>query len=282
MGPRDTKVWSSGVSEQGNEQQAAASWSSTIPPMRFESVPDVDARYWTVMTLASIFGCNTGDDCSYYAGWNHWIGLGPLALIFCALLLGERRTAGQTQAWYWATVIVLRTAATNLADLATHTFGFPYLKVILVLAVFQALVVWPVVPRLLAVGKDRPARPATDGWYWLSLLSAGTLGTAMGDWVAEELHVSTGYGTILLGVVYGLVLAMGRRSRWTRKVTYWSSVVAVRAAGTTAGDWLAFREDPGLHNGLHLGLPLSTAISGALFFGCLIAWKTRTSAALCE
>ncbi len=242
--------------------------------MRYGSVPAIDARYWTAMTLASIFGCNAGDDCSYYAGWNHWIGLGPLALIFAALLFSERRSAGQTQGWYWAVVIVLRTAATNLADLATHTFGLPYLKVILGLAALQAIFVWAVPSRLPALGTDLPGRPATDGWYWLSLLTAGTLGTTVGDWVAEELHVSTGYGTLLLGVVYVLILAMGRREQWTPKASYWLAVIAVRAAGTTAGDWLAFREDPGLHNGLHLGLPLSTALSGSVFLACLYAWKT--------
>ena len=270
------------MSEQSIEQRAVAvNRSSIIRPMQFGSVPDVDARYWTLMTLASIFGCNTGDDCSYYAGWNHWIGLGPLALIFFALLLGERRAAGRTEAWYWAVVIVLRTAATNLADLATHTFNWPYPKVIVILAVLQALVVWPVLPRLLAVGTDRLGRPATNGWYWLSLLTAGTLGTAIGDWVAEELHLGTGYGTLLLGLGFALVLVGGRRVRWVSKATYWPAVVAVRAAGTTAGDWIAFREDPGLHNGLHLGLPLSTAFSGALFLGCLFAWRARSSAKLC-
>ena len=263
------------------EHEAAAGRRCTIGPMRFGNVPTVDARYWTIMTLASIFGCNTGDDCSYYAGWNHWIGLGPLALIFAALLLGERRSTAQTQTWYWTVVIVLRTAATNLADLATHTFGLPYLTVILGLAAFQVLVIWTVPPRLLSTATDSLGRPATDGWYWLSLLTAGTLGTAMGDWVAEELHLSTGYGTVLLGLVYLLVLAWGRRGRWTTKAAYWLAVVAVRAAGTTAGDWLAFREDPGLHNGLHLGLPISTALSGTLFVACLLAWRTQAVPASC-
>ena len=246
---------------------------SIIRPMRFGSVPAVNTRYWTLMTLASIFGCNTGDDCSYYAGWNHWIGLGPLALIFALLLLGERRSAVQTTAWYWTVVIVLRTAATNLADLATHTFSVPYLKVLLGLAALQALAVWLVPRQLIPEDTDMPRRPATYGGYWLSLLTAGTLGTAMGDWVAEELHVSTGYGTLLLGLVYLLVLAMGKRGRWTTKPAYWLAVIAARAAGTTAGDWLAFREDSGLHNGLHLGLPLSTAISGTLFLVCLFLWR---------
>ena len=264
------------------EQVGSGTRSSIIRPMRFGNVPDVDARYWTLMTLASIFGCNTGDDCSYYAGWNHWIGLGPLALLLAALLFGERQSTRRTQAWYWASVVVLRTAATNLADLATHTFGLPYLDVILVLAVLQALVVLPVAPRLLAVETDWPGRPSTNGWYWLALITAGTLGTTMGDWMAEELHLSTGYGTLLLGVAYLLILAGGRRVHWTTKVTYWPTVVAVRAAGTTAGDWLAFQDTPGLHNGLHLGLPMSTTISGTLFLGCLFAWKTRSVAAASE
>ena len=261
-----------GVSEQRNEQDSAdASRTSNIRPMRSGSVPAINGRYWAIMTLASVFGCNTGDDCSYYAGWNHWIGLGPLALIFTFLLLGERRSAGQTEAWYWAVVIVLRTAATNLADLATHTFSLPYLKVILGLAAFQALAVWRVSPRSMLVDKGIAGRPTADGWYWLSLLTAGTLGTAAGDWVAEELHFGTGYGTLLLGTMYMLILAIGKPRQWTAKAAYWLAVIAVRAAGTTAGDWLAFREDPGLHNGLHLGLPLSTAISGTLFLVSLLA-----------
>ena len=145
-----------------------------IRPMHRVNVPDVDARYWTAITLASIFGCNLGDCFSFYAHWNHWIGLAPLAAIFAALLLAERRSAHATQAWYWTVVIVLRAAATNLADLATHTFEWPYLRVILGLAVLQVVVVWPVVSRSVTQGGERPGRPVTSGWYWVSLLTAGT------------------------------------------------------------------------------------------------------------
>jgi uncharacterized membrane-anchored protein len=196
-----------------NEQAKDSGWPSIIRPMRYANVPAVDARYWTAITLASIFGCNLGDCLSFYAHWNHWIGLGPLAVIFVALLFGERQSAFTTQAWYWTIVIVLRAAATNLADLATHTFEWPYPRVILGLAVIQALVVCPVLPRLISAGNNRTGRPATNGWYWLSLLTAGTLGTAIGDWTAEELHLGTGYGTLVLGAIFAVVLAMGSRLR---------------------------------------------------------------------
>jgi len=256
---------------------AHLNWTSVIPPMKYANVPTVGARYWTAISLASVFGCNLGDFVSLYLHWGHWLGLFPLALIFAALVVGERYSARTTEAWYWTVVIVLRTAATNIADLATHTFEWPYPRVILGLTVIQALVILPVLPRLVPSGSDRTGRPATDGWYWISLLTAGALGTAIGDWVAEDLHLGTGGGTLVLSAVFAVILALGRQSRWTTKASYWLAIVAVRSAGTTAGDWLAFREKPGLSNGLHLGLPLSTAFTCALFAGTLFLWSARRS-----
>jgi uncharacterized membrane-anchored protein len=115
---------------------------------------------------------------------------------------------------------VLRTAATNIADLATHTFDLPYSWVIASLELLQVLVVLPVLPRLPATGIDCAGRPAADGWYWASLLTAGTLGTAIGDCMAEEFQLGTGVGTLLLGAIFAAILAAGTRSRWsTRPVT---------------------------------------------------------------
>ena len=258
-----------------SKQAAALAQQAIIQPMQHANVPKVDARYWTAITMAGIFGCNVGDCISFYLHWNHWIGLVPLTVVFAALLFAERHSARTAQAWYWAVVIVLRAAATNLADLATHTFEWPYPIVILGLAVVQVLVVAPVLPRRLESATDRTGRPATNGWYWASLLTAGTLGTAIGDWVAEKLHFGTGYGTILLSAIFAVVLALGSRSRWTTKASYWLAIIAVRSAGTTAGDWLAFRDDPGLRNGLNLGLPISTVLTCVLFLGTLLLWHSR-------
>ena len=257
------------------EQRAGLSWPRLIRPMRFKNVPPVDARYWIAITLASILGCNAGDCISYYAGWNHWIGLLPLGIVFTALLFAERRSNYVSPAWYWAVLIVLRAAATNLADLATHTFEWPYPRVILGLVVLQALIVLPVPARIVSLTGDRSGRPSTSDWYWLCLLTAGTLGTAVGDWVAEALHFGTGYGTLLLGAVFMVVLALGSRSHWMTKGGYWLAIIAVRAAGTTAGDWLAFRDEPGLKNGLNLGLPVSTALTCVLFVGAMILGRRR-------
>jgi uncharacterized membrane-anchored protein len=118
-----------------------------------------------------------------------------------------------------------------------------------------------------------------DGWYWASLLTAGTLGTAIGDGVAEDLHLGTGWGTLALGAITLVVIGLGARSRWSTKAAYWLAIVAVRAAGTTAGDWLAFRDSGGLIDGLRLGLPLSTALTGAVFVLTLALWRPAPTVA---
>lgn len=241
---------------------------SPVLAMRPASVPRLGARYWTAISLASVAGCNLGDFVSLYLHLGHWLGLPPLALLFAGLIIGERRSGKGGEVWYWSTIIVLRTAATNLADLATHTFQLSYPWVIAGLELVQVLVILRAAPRPVLASGDRDGRPIADLWYWASMLTAGTLGTALGDCAAEDFKLGTGTATLVLGVILAVVLAMGRRSAWATKAQYWFAIIAIRAAGTTAGDFLAFKD------GIGLGLLLSTSVTLATFVATLILWRT--------
>ena len=241
-----------------------------IAPMSPASVPAVDARYWVAISLASVAGCNMGDLVSLYLHLGHWLGLIPLAALFAALIFGQRRARRPSEAWYWAAILTLRTAATNLADLATHTFGLEYAWVIAALEALQVLAVLRVAPR-----PPGGRRPVVDGWYWAAMLTAGTLGTAIGDGVAESLRLGTGVGTLALSAALLAVLALGARGGWRTRAAYWLAIVAVRSAGTTAGDFIAYH-DGGV--GLGWGLPLSTAVTTAAFVGVLAAWRPSSGA----
>jgi len=240
---------------------------SPVLPMRPASVPRLGARYWTAISLASVAGCNLGDFVSLYLHLGHRLGLPPLALLFAGLIVGERRSGKAGEVWYWSTIIVLRTAATNIADLATHTFHLSYPLVIAGLELIQVLVILRVTPRPVLADGEAAGRPVADLWYWASMLTAGTLGTALGDCVAEDFKLGTGIATLVLGAILAVVLAMGRRSGWATKAQYWFGIIAVRAAGTTAGDFLAFKD------GIGLGLLLSTACTLALFIAVLVLWR---------
>jgi len=71
----------------------------------------------------------------------------------------------------------------------------------------------------------------------------------------------------VLGVILAVVLMLGRGSGWATKAQYWFAIVAVRAAGTTAGDFLAFK------GGAALGLLLSTGGALAIFIATLVLWR---------
>lgn len=76
-----------------NEQAPGIRWNSFVQPMRYTNVPTIDARYRSAITLPSVSGCNLGDFISFFFHWNHWIGLARLAVVFAALISGERYPA---------------------------------------------------------------------------------------------------------------------------------------------------------------------------------------------
>jgi len=236
--------------------------------MQLANVPVLGARYWTAITIASVFGANLGDFVSHVLHLGHWRGLPVLAVLLAGVLVAERRAPWRGEALYWAAIVILRTAATNLADLATHDLRIAYPRVIAGLAVLMVLLA-----RRVGRRADRSGPPATDSWYWATMLTAGTLGTAIGDFTSGEMGFGSGLGTIVLGAVLAAVLAWAGRSHWSTRLAYWGSIVAVRSAGTTAGDFCAFGHLLGL------GLPLSTWVFAVVLVAVLMLWPAAGTSA---
>src|SRR3977135_928560 len=143
------------------------------PDMRTQNLPTIDVRYWTAIVAASMCGANTGDFASRILGLGHTRGLLPLGLIFLAILLAEKRSHATTETYYWLAIIVLRTGATNLADLGTHDLKLGYF---LCMGLLVALMVM-----MMLIARARGFQPngvpgpdgrwhslpATDASYWI-------------------------------------------------------------------------------------------------------------------
>ncbi len=226
-----------------------------------KQMPVINARYWAALCAASLFGANMGDFFSHNLHLGHVRGLPFLAAAFASVFLLGRRASSAGPAYYWLAIVIVRTAATNLADLATHDFRLAYAWVIAGLAVLLAVSLRPV-----ANGRQ-PGLPSPDGWYWASMLIAGTLGTTIGDGMADDLNLGTGAATLLLGAGIAALLRIWSRLAGPIVAAYWAVVVTIRAAGTTASDFLAGRE------GLGLGLSVSTICTGLLLLSILLLWR---------
>ena len=225
--------------------------------MHRRNTPDTGPRYWALITLASVFGADTGDFFAHDLGLGHLGGLPILAALFAATLLVERRLHG-TDAAYWTAIVLVRTAATNIGDFFTHDLRLGYPSTIAVLAILLALTVQLIRRR----DPDASAGlPPVGALYWLAMLLAGTLGTAAGDFLAHSTGLAP--ATVATTTILAALLALRATDSFAGKGFYWICVVAVRTAGTNLGDITA---DPP-------GLPLATALAALLMLLTFMLWR---------
>jgi uncharacterized membrane-anchored protein len=193
--------------------------------------PANDVAFWAALCLASILGCNTGD---YFASFFGFLSGLPALLIGFAIVVGlERRDGGDSKAFYWFAIILVRTAATNLADFVAHQIG-----VVEAMAGLAALLLAVMLLTRVQRGAVRGGLPAIDGRYWITMLIAGTLGTAAGDFASFKTGLGLGGASIALSLLVALLVAIRMRAV-AIPLSYWLIVVAIRTAGTSVGDWFA-------------------------------------------
>jgi uncharacterized membrane-anchored protein len=249
--------------------------------VQVKNLPTIAPRYWTAILVASMAGANMGDFVSHHLHLGHTRGLLPLAVTFALILWAESRAKVASEAYYWLAIIVMRTAATNLADLATHDLKLNYgvTEAGLTAMLVVILLADRARGRASAAGRqDIGGRslPATDPPYWAAMLVAGTLGTASGDFTAGNLGLGLSLGSVILLAIFGIVLLVSLRYGGMTKPWYWASIVAARTAGTTMGDFVA---NP---HGLGLGLSLSTVCTCGLLAGIVVLWSDKSAVAMRE
>ena len=243
-------------------------WAWALPEqtLRMEHLPNLNAKYWSALILASIFGANAGDFFSDVLGLGHFLGLPILALAFAGVLIAERFDRYKHHAYFWAAIIVVRSAATNIGDIGHDLHLHPISVMAFLSALLLAtLTCWAVFRKQVTVPCAVSSSLASAPQYWWTMLVAGALGTVVGDYFSYAMHLGNLEAALLLGaVVVVLFLLLGPTDRLSRLFYYWLTVVFIRSAGTAMGDFFAHKL---------LGLPLSTLTSGLAFIALLVLWR---------
>src|SRR5262249_46039378 len=141
--------------------------------------------------------------------------------ICAAAVWYDRRAAARTEAGYWLAIVVMRAAATNLADIMTHDLALGYVEVSALLALLTLIAARFTHPDFV-----RKASPLVDGGYWTAMFIAGLFGTVAGDLIHHSIGLYTASVALCL-VLAGLILA---REAWvpTSVLLYWWIVMAER------------------------------------------------------
>ena len=231
-------------------------------------VPAVTLGFWIIKILATTLGETGGDSVSM-----SWLGettpgaaASPLngyligTLIFGAILLVlvwlQIRSRKFNPWLYWATIIASTTAGTTLADFATRSIGlgYPGGSLLLFACVLGTLFAWH--RSLGTVDVNTIATPKAEAFYWLTITFSQTLGTALGDWVADGPLGYSGAALLFSGVLAVLALVYFATSI-SRILLFWAAFILTRPLGATVGDFL---DKPVARGGLEFSRPLATAV----------------------
>jgi uncharacterized membrane-anchored protein len=193
----------------------------------------------------------------------HAFGLPFLAAALMIVIIAERLDRFVHQSYYWLAIVIVRTAATNVADLATVELKLLRSWIIVALTLLLVLTVWLFSQFVWRSAKKAATVLYADSGYWACMFIAGTLGTVIGDFWSQRLNYSG--AAILLSSGVAALFITGRGERLLTLRFYWLTVVAIRAAGTAIGDFLSSR--------YMLGLAASTAATGLLLVALLAIWK---------
>jgi uncharacterized membrane-anchored protein len=211
-------------------------------------VPAITAGFWAIKILATTFGETAGDTVSMSMNLGYLFATGLFATTLVALVFMQIRARRFHPPLYWATIIASTTAGTTMADFATRSLGIGYAggSIILLALVLLALLSWRIA--LGSIDASSVHEPRSEIYYWVAITLSQTLGTALGDWVADGalgyLGSAAIFGTLLL-----IIALLHYRSRFNSVVLFWVAFILTRPLGAVVGDFL---DKPIDHGGLAL------------------------------
>jgi uncharacterized membrane-anchored protein len=219
-------------------------------------VPAVTLGFWIIKVLATTLGETGGDTVSMTWDLGYLIGTAIFLSILVVLAVWQIAAKRFHPFLYWATIIASTTAGTTMADFATRSLGIGYAggSALLFLCVIASLAAWYSTLGSISVETVRTAK--AESFYWMTITFSQTLGTALGDWVADS---GPGYGgaALLFGAALLVLAALYFWTRADRVLLFWAAFILTRPLGAAVGDFL---DKPVADGGLAFSRPLASTV----------------------
>lgn len=180
---------------------------SDIAKNSLSKVPEVTLAFWIIKILATTLGETGGDAVSMTMNLGYLVGTVIFAAIFLVAVIAQIKVSGFHPFIYWTTIIATTTVGTTLADFADRSLGIGYAggSSLLFTLLIASLAIW--YRSLGTVSVDTISSPKAEMFYWGTILFSQTLGTALGDWMADTNGL--GYERGALVFTAGLALIAG-------------------------------------------------------------------------
>ncbi|CAN5840728.1 membrane protein [soil metagenome] len=234
-------------------------------------VANVTLAFWIMKICATTAGETGGDLLSMTLNVGYLVSTLILVGFFLVVLVFQLRARRFHPVLYWAVILATSTAGTTMSDYMDRTLGLGYAAgaTILVSLLVAVLAVWRFTLGSIAV--DHIRDPKAEAFYWAAILVSNTLGTALGDYLADSSGLGYGLSNLLIAGGIALTLIGWRFTTLSRTVLFWIAFVLTRPFGATMGDLLTKAPEKG---GLGIGTLGSTLVLLAILVGVLI-FSTR-------
>src|ERR1700727_1914411 len=242
-------------------------------------VPAVTLGFWVIKILATTLGETGGDTVTmtiFHAdtleNWGYLLGVtifgGALVALVAAQILAKRFHA----TLYWATIVASTTFGTTLADFADRSLGIGYTggSLLLLGCLLATLGLWRWSEGTVAV--STVSTPKVEAFYWATITFSQTLGTALGDWLADTSGFGYERGALVFAAALAVVVALYYWTGISRVTLFWVAFILTRPLGATVGD---FVDKPLANGGLALSRPLASAVIAAVIVVLIVVLPQR-------
>jgi uncharacterized membrane-anchored protein len=225
-------------------------------------VAEVNFIFWIMKICATTLGETAGDMLSMTLSVGYSVSSIILISFFIVTLITQLRSKKYHPILYWLVIISTSTAGTTMSDYMDRTLGLGYAKgsLILIGLLISILTIWWISEKSLSVTDIKTFKP--EMFYWLTILFSNTLGTALGDYLADDSGLGFAGSAILIGATILLVVVGKYYTKISTVLLFWIAFVLTRPFGATFGDLLTKPIDKG-------GLNLGTIGSSSVLFAIL-------------
>ncbi|WP_458723674.1 COG4705 family protein [Pseudomonas brenneri] len=236
-------------------------------------LPQITLAFWVMKICATTLGETAGDLLSMTLNVGYAISSMILLSVFLITLLTQLWSKTYNPVLYWIVILSTSTAGTTMSDFMDRTLGLGYASgsMILIVLLLMIFALWHLSGDSLNVNKVQT--PRGELFYWVAILLSNTLGTALGDFLADDSGLGFAGGAMLIGASILLVVALKYCTTVSSVVLFWIAFVLTRPFGATLGDFLTKPHEKG---GLDFGTVGSSAVLAAVLLVMIAgAWYVQ-------
>ncbi len=235
-------------------------------------VPAVTLAFWIIKIAATTLGETGGDTVTMTLDWGYLAGTALFLGILLVLVTAQIAASRFRPFLYWATIVASTTFGTTMADFADRSLGIGYTGGSLLLLGCLAAVLGAWYRSEGTISVNSVTRPKAEGFYWAAITFSQTLGTALGDWMADTGGVGYEGGALVFAACLAVIVALYFWTGTSRVLLFWSAFILTRPLGATVGDYI---DKPVADGGLDLSRPLASLVILGFILLCLLTLPQR-------